>query len=607
MKKTLLLFSVLLTVSSALFADAPWRFSRDWFADKAGKASVIVDWDGVVLLNDCVRYAVQAYDGKARPKAFNDMLNGRNYFFFDDYDTELFRVKLGGNQVNASDCLLEKITRKGNTVLLRFSAARSRLNVTVALSLEEDANYIHGKITAESAGEAIEEIVALDLPIFGPDASVRGTVPGSPVIVGSVFAAVEHPLAEMAVKEKGFSGKVILPEGTKQAEVSFALGMTVKGQQRRSFQFYVERERARPETMHARGAPWQTVTVNGVMVKATTDALNGSKEEDKTPVAVDAWPSPFWLWSFDAVALKMPETTEAAQSIDGSLSARDEAIYTQVIAQEPLYPLGLLTAKDPVTVADSTALGGKLYALLAFGSVKTAEDAGDAVKAAIADATAWVKRREAVLRDLHWLGGQPSAGAVYGYAAWSPEAGVIILRNPSDKQQSYALKIGDVLELPDHAPVTWTLTSPLQGAEGQEAIEANAGKAVEIALKPFEVLVFDAAPLAESGEYYYTVYGKKDERLGESRADYVGRWQYVVGEVTLLREFRRDGTIVMAERDAQDSWDGFTWDVINEILVIYNKNGTVADRQKLSDKDTLDSVSGAHGTAKRVKESKQAE
>ncbi len=52
------------------------------------------------------------------------------------------------------------------------------------------------------------------------------------------------------------------------------------------------------------------------------------------------------------------------------------------------------------------------------------------------------------LKNVHWIGGSPQHLQVSAQASWSPREAVIVLRNPSDKPQTFLLKIQTELELP---------------------------------------------------------------------------------------------------------------------------------------------------------------
>ncbi len=48
----------------------------------------------------------------------------------------------------------------------------------------------------------------------------------------------------------------------------------------------------------------------------------------------------------------------------------------------------------------------------------------------LAKAALWSQQNQAVLFDNHWIGGDPTLLAVYGWAAWNPSRAFITLRNP---------------------------------------------------------------------------------------------------------------------------------------------------------------------------------
>jgi hypothetical protein len=77
----------------------------------------------------------------------------------------------------------------------------------------------------------------------------------------------------------------------------------------------------------------------------------------------------------------------------------------------------------------------------------------------LANGVKWLKANETILTDSHWIGGDPGDGHdmqkrgngpkdIYGYASLGKEKGIVILRNPSDKAQTYTLNLDKVLEMP---------------------------------------------------------------------------------------------------------------------------------------------------------------
>jgi hypothetical protein len=112
---------------------------------------------------------------------------------------------------------------------------------------------------------------------------------------------------------------------------------------------------------------------------------------------------------------------------------------------------------------------------------------------AIAEGALWAEKRAAILVDSHFIGGDPNNLEVYGFAAWQNNNGTITLRNPNDVPQTYNLNIASAFELPQDAIRGYRLKSPYPDQRINE-IDATSKASVDIELKPFEVLVFDAYP-----------------------------------------------------------------------------------------------------------------
>jgi hypothetical protein len=112
----------------------------------------------------------------------------------------------------------------------------------------------------------------------------------------------------------------------------------------------------------------------------------------------------------------------------------------------------------------------------------------------LAEAARWARENADVQRDTHWIGGDPGQLQVYGWAAWSPEKGIITLRNPSDKSQNYQLDVGKVLELPAWSPKKFELRRPWIKDREVTPLRVVAGEAQPITLRPFEVVTLEAWP-----------------------------------------------------------------------------------------------------------------
>jgi hypothetical protein len=96
-----------------------------------------------------------------------------------------------------------------------------------------------------------------------------------------------------------------------------------------------------------------------------------------------------------------------------------------------------------------------------------------------------------VLRDSHWIGGDPVRGEVYGWAAWAPGQATLALRNPTDRPARFEFDLGAALELPAREANTWQATPVYAKGDTQRW---RVGQTIVVALQPFEVRVWDLSP-----------------------------------------------------------------------------------------------------------------
>jgi hypothetical protein len=129
--------------------------------------------------------------------------------------------------------------------LLNDSGIRTRWRA----ELRDDSNYIRKTIEISSAPKAtsIHGVELTDIRINGT--RTIGTAPGCPVAAGNFFFGVEIPGSQNALgplgARIGFDCKLNLSP-TNIYTFGSVMGLTPPGQLRRSFLYYVERERARP-------------------------------------------------------------------------------------------------------------------------------------------------------------------------------------------------------------------------------------------------------------------------------------------------------------------------------------------------------------------------
>ncbi len=123
------------------------------------------------------------------------------------------------------------------------------VEVTLIARLRDGSNYVTQEvaISAPKTDLPLDTIILLELETTG--AKVLGGTQGAPVVAGSLFFALENPMAECRTEQSrafcAMQRGVTLKAGTALHE-SCVLGVTPTGQLRRGFLHYVERERAHP-------------------------------------------------------------------------------------------------------------------------------------------------------------------------------------------------------------------------------------------------------------------------------------------------------------------------------------------------------------------------
>jgi hypothetical protein len=225
-------------------------------------------------------------------------------------------------------------------------------------------------------------------------------------------------------------------------------------------------------------------------------------------VTVGTWPSPFWLNHVDSTwRMDSADVGWAGKGDDREkwITFRDGNCRRLFVEKSPLYPLnsamhhgivhgrcfqGERVGKAGPHLRNEArsyfANGASLQELYLTPSMMTPEAWDD-----VAAAAKWAHANADVLRDAHWFGGDPLTLEAYGYAAWSPRKGTLMLRNPDDKPKSITLDAATVFELPADAVKNYSLRSPYPD-QRMLTLELSAGKPQSVTLEPFEVLVFDA-------------------------------------------------------------------------------------------------------------------
>lgn len=230
--------------------------------------------------------------------------------------------------------------------------------------------------------------------------------------------------------------------------------------------------------------------------------LRARKPDIYINLTTGTYPSPFWLKYADSIwrGGEDHDFSGVGSWRQKWITYRDADTYQHVVKAGPLFPLnslmlhGLIYAQhaknldtDPNgdfadEVHDYFATGTQLQEMYITPSLLKPEDWD-----ALAAAAKWSRENADVLKDTHWIGGDPAKLEVYGWAAWSPKKSIITLRNPSDHDQTYTIDIAAALELPGDATRQFRVRSVWGNGE-----TIDVSKTLE--LKPFEVLSLELEP-----------------------------------------------------------------------------------------------------------------
>jgi hypothetical protein len=221
------------------------------------------------------------------------------------------------------------------------------------------------------------------------------------------------------------------------------------------------------------------------------------------------YPSPFWLRYADSIWRGGEDHgfTGVGSWREKWITFRDAETWRGVVQAGPLFPLnsvmlhGVIFARqaehletDPERdfeneVHSYFGSGTQLQELYISPHLMSVENWD-----LLAEAAKWSRHNADVLRDTHWVGGDPGKLQVYGWASWSPRMGILTLRNPSDQPQSIRLDAGAIFELPEKAARKYCGRSPWRDGKDRPAVAIVAGEPHSFALSPFEVLTLELAP-----------------------------------------------------------------------------------------------------------------
>jgi len=225
------------------------------------------------------------------------------------------------------------------------------------------------------------------------------------------------------------------------------------------------------------------------------------------------YPSPAWLRYADTIWRdgEDHDFTGVGTWREKWITYRDRETYEYVVVAGPLFPLnalmlhGIIYAQhaknldtDPSNdfaneVHDYFATGTSLQEMYITPSRLT-KDNWDV----LAQAANWSRANADVLKDTHWVGGNPGRLDVYGWAAYAPRKSIITLRNPDQKKAHFVLDVQKALELPDGVARLYKVSTPWKRTKALAFKTLKSDKPLIITLEPFEVLTLELTPVSKA-------------------------------------------------------------------------------------------------------------
>jgi len=227
-------------------------------------------------------------------------------------------------------------------------------------------------------------------------------------------------------------------------------------------------------------------------------------------LTVGTWPSVYWLYYGDAIWRAGNDFGFAGTGSKRQqwITYRDAESYKNVVKRAPLYPLNsvmlhgicitnvgypAILEMDLKNISDGIwsffASGTSLQELYINPHLLT-----PLVWDCLASAAKWSHENTDVLKDVHWIGGDPQKGEVYGYAAWNPRKGIFSLRNPSATKKTFRVNLKDIFELPAKQLTLFRLQNVRFPEARSVRNIVSPGKVFSITLAPYELKIWEALP-----------------------------------------------------------------------------------------------------------------
>jgi hypothetical protein len=237
--------------------------------------------------------------------------------------------------------------------------------------------------------------------------------------------------------------------------------------------------------------------------------LRAKKPDIYINLTTGTYPSPFWLLYADSIWRGGDDHSFAGVGTNRQrwITYRDSQLYRHVVEDGPLFPIsslmlhGMIYARHaerlgndpggdfPDEIHSYFGTGTQLQEMYITPSLLSANDWD-----VLAETAKWSRANAEILKDSHWIGGDPAKLEVYGWASWTPEKAIVTLRNPSDQPQDFVGIPRAMLELPSGTPLTFVAHSPWKAEAAKPPITIGEQEQHLFHLHPFEVLTLELTP-----------------------------------------------------------------------------------------------------------------
>ena len=218
----------------------------------------------------------------------------------------------------------------GKAIVAKLRDEKTGLAVMWRAVLRDGSNYIREEITLASSSAPLTLTGIQMLDRTASAAAISGTVPGSPVIAGNLFFGAEIPVYSTEIGGDGFTSGFPCNyplEAKQRVHFSSVMGVLPDGQLRRGFQYYLERERARPAKAYLHYNGWYDAAVSE---KRFLEVIAAYKSEliEKRGVTLDGfviddgWDDPqstFWGWKTSVLPTGLDKLGAAAKAAKSHL------------------------------------------------------------------------------------------------------------------------------------------------------------------------------------------------------------------------------------------------------------------------------------------------